>query len=159
MQVESVDPKLLRPSPGNPRKHPEAQIEKIAESIRRYGFTQPILIDSQKVVIAGHGRLLAARHLGLKVVPCISLDDLTPQQVAAYRIADNRIAQESEWDMVKLEAEIRELAAQGEALFTGLDQHEIDALISPIVFERGTRESQVGLNAKGNVCPNCGYKA
>jgi ParB-like chromosome segregation protein Spo0J len=159
MQVESVDPRLLRPSPGNPRKHPEAQIEKIAESIRRYGFTQPILIDAENVVVAGHGRLLAAQQLGLKSVPCISLDRLTPRQIAAYRIADNRIAQESDWDMAKLEIELRALVAEGDAIFTGLDKHEIDALIAPVVFERGKKESQIGLNAKGSVCPNCGYQA
>jgi ParB-like chromosome segregation protein Spo0J len=83
----------LIPYSRNPRTHSEEQIAQIAASIREFGFTNPILLDSKKGIIAGHGRLAAAKKLDLKIVPCIDLSHLTEEQKRAYIIADNKLAQ------------------------------------------------------------------
>ena len=95
----------LRPYAHNPKTHPEAQIDKIARSIEEFGFLVPILIDGDNSIIAGHGRLLAARKLGLAEISTICVDHLTEAQIRAYRIADNRLT-ESAWDLEMLESEI-----------------------------------------------------
>jgi DNA modification methylase len=99
----------LKPDPGNPRTHPKKQIEQIAASIKAFGFVNPVLIDEDGGVIAGHGRLLAAKKLGLKTVPSIELADLTAAQKRGLRIADNRIAQNSGWDQDLLRIELQAL--------------------------------------------------
>jgi len=83
---------------GNPRTHSERQIRQIATSIKTFGFTNPVLIDSSNTVIAGHGRVHAAKQLGLDTVPTIQLEHLTPEQVRAYVIADNKLAECAGWD-------------------------------------------------------------
>src|SRR6202047_4983912 len=88
----------LIPFARNPRTHSDAQIAQIAASIAEFGFNSPILVDSNAGIIAGHGRLLAARKLGLKEVPVIVLDHLTESQKRAYIIADNKLALNSGWD-------------------------------------------------------------
>ena len=97
----------------NPRIAPEAAIAKVAASLAEYGWRQPIVVDAQDVIIAGHTRLLAARRLSLARVPVHVATDLTPQQVKAYRLADNRTAEESSWDLELLPLEISELADLG----------------------------------------------
>lgn len=92
----------------NPRAHPTRQIEALAESMRTFGFTAPILITDNGEVVAGHGRLEAAKHMGLDTVPTITLQDLTPEQVRAYRIADNKLAEMSKFNEALL---IEEMAA------------------------------------------------
>jgi DNA modification methylase len=99
----------LKPDPGNPRTHPKAQIEQIAASIKAFGFVNPVLIDEAGGVIAGHGRLLAARKLGLETVPTIEVAGLTAAQKRGLRIADNRIAQNSGWDHDLLRLELHAL--------------------------------------------------
>jgi DNA modification methylase len=99
----------LKPDPGNPRTHPKKQVEQLAASIRAFGFVNPVLIDEAGCVIAGHGRLLAARKLGLKTVPTIELTGLTAAQKRGLRIADNRIAQNSGWDQDLLRIELQAL--------------------------------------------------
>src|SRR5690349_3837609 len=88
----------LIPYARNPRTHSEAQVAQIAASIAEFGFNNPILVDTQAGVIAGHGRLLAARKLQLSEVPIIVLDHLSPTQKRAYIIADNRLAENAGWD-------------------------------------------------------------
>ena len=83
----------LKPDPGNPRRHSKKQIRQIANSIRVFGFNVPILIDRDGHVIAGHGRLLACRELGMDEVPTVCLDHLTPEQIRAFRIADNKLTE------------------------------------------------------------------
>ena len=102
----------LTPYPSNPKEHPPEQIERIAASIQEFGFLVPLVIDSQGVIVAGHGRYEAARLLKLETVPTISAGSLTPEQIRAFRIADNRVA-ESAWDDAVLEQELRELHAAG----------------------------------------------
>jgi hypothetical protein len=94
----------------NPRLVSEAAIAKVAASIREFGFRQPIVVDGKGVVIAGHTRLAAAKQLGLERVPVLVAADLSPEQVKAYRLADNRTAQETTWDLTLLPIELDELA-------------------------------------------------
>ena len=97
----------------NPRIAPEAAIAKVAASLAEYGWRQPIVVDPDGVIVVGHTRLLAAKRLGLAEVPVHVATDLTPQQVKAYRLADNRTAEESSWDLELLPLEISELARSG----------------------------------------------
>ena len=107
----------VKPYASNPRFN-EAAIERVAELIREYGFTQPILLDPDNVIIAGHSRYLAARQVGLEQVPTITLSHLTPEQVRAYRIADNRSAEYSTWNWLVLGDELTELSRAGVDLST-----------------------------------------
>src|ERR1700751_4616884 len=100
----------LKPDPKNPRSHTPKQVRQIAKSIRQFGFVVPIVVDQHGNVIAGHGRLLAARQLGLKVVPTIRLDHLTPAQAKAFQIADNRLTENSEWNDRLLAEAFQELS-------------------------------------------------
>lgn len=108
MKVLYVDPLDLIPYENNPRINDYA-VKKVLESIKEYGFTNPILVDKDLVIIAGHTRREAAILAGLERVPYIIKDDLTPEQVKAYRIADNKLAELSTWDEEALKAELFEL--------------------------------------------------
>lgn len=98
----------LIPYENNPRKNDEA-VEKVALSISAFGFKVPIVIDKEHVIVTGHTRLKAAKKLGLKTVPCILADDLTEEQIKAFRLADNKVAEFSEWDQEKLLKELESL--------------------------------------------------
>jgi len=110
LNVEYRRVEALVPYARNPRTHSEAQIAKIAASIVEYGWTNPILVDGNNGIIAGHGRLAAARKLGLDEVPVIELAHLTPAQKRAYVIADNRLALNAGWDEEMLALELAELS-------------------------------------------------
>lgn len=103
--------KELKPYKKNAKKHPKTQVEQIANSIKEFGFTQPVLIDKDNNVVAGHGRVLGAKKAGLKEVPTLCLDDLTEEQIKAYRLADNKL-NESDWDYNLVDEEIQELLEQ-----------------------------------------------
>lgn len=98
------------PYENNPRNNKDA-IEKVAESIKEFGFKVPIIVDKGGIIVAGHTRLEAAKLLGLKKVPVIIADDLTPEQVKAFRLADNKVAEFSTWDFKKLNEELSELGS------------------------------------------------
>ena len=100
--------KELKPYKKNAKKHPKEQVEQIANSIKEFGFTQPVLIDKNNCVVAGHGRILGAKKAGLKEVPTLCLDDLTEEQIKAYRLADNKL-NESEWDSGLLKESLDEI--------------------------------------------------
>ncbi|MDT7040790.1 DNA methyltransferase [Candidatus Nitronereus thalassa] len=122
----------LHPYSRNPRTHSKKQIQKLVDSIRTFGFTNPILIDATKRVIAGHGRLAAAKLLGLETVPTICLEYLTEEQVRAYVIADNRLAELAGWDRELLALELQyldELEIDFDLTITGFDTSEIDVMI------------------------------
>lgn len=105
MNVQNRKLSELTPYPGNAKKHDEKQIANVAESIRQYGFVQPIVVDRDDVIIIGHCRALAAKKLGMDEVPCVSMDDLTPEQVNALRLVDNK-SNESDWDFDLLAEEL-----------------------------------------------------
>lgn len=96
----------------NPRNN-DAAVDAVAKSIQDFGFKVPIVIDRNNVIIAGHTRLKAAKRLALETVPCIVADDLTEEQIKAFRLADNKTAELAEWDFEKLETELAELAEMG----------------------------------------------
>jgi len=106
MKIKEIKIDLLKPYKLNAKQHPEAQIKGIAESIKRFGFTQPLVVDKDNEIIIGHGRLEAAKLLGLSSIPCVQLDDLKPEEIKALRLIDNRIA-ETGWDseMLKLDVD------------------------------------------------------
>jgi len=125
----------LKPYARNPRTHSDKQINQIANSIRRFGFTNPVLIDSELGVIAGHGRIEAAKLLGIAEVPTIRLDHMTEAQKRAYVIADNRLAENAGWDRELLALELQYLSVLDldfDATITGFDTPEIDILIEGI---------------------------
>ncbi len=98
----------LIPYENNPR-HNETAVEYVANSIKEFGFKNPIIIDKDNVIVAGHTRLLAAKELGLEEVPCIMADDLTDEQVKAFRLADNKTAEIASWDFELMDAEIDDI--------------------------------------------------
>ncbi len=108
-KYENVKIEKIKPYARNARMHDDLQIKKIADSIKEFGFINPVLIDSEYTVIAGHGRILGAKKLGLQEVPCIFIEDLTATQKAAYIIADNKLAEDAGWDMSILSKELEEL--------------------------------------------------
>lgn len=108
MEVLEMRVEDLTPYENNPRRNEDA-VEKVAASIQEFGFKVPIIIDRDGVIIAGHTRLKAATMLGLKTVPVIRADDLTPDQVKAFRLADNKVGEFSMWDLDALEAELATL--------------------------------------------------
>jgi ParB-like nuclease domain len=126
----------------NAKTHPDTQIDRIANSIRLHGFDQPIVIDSQNIIIKGHGRLLAAKKLGCELVPVIKRNDLTLLQAAASRLADNRVA-ESPWDENLLPLELNMLDEQGIDLAesTGFSEEEIKELIGSLNFDEGSGQA------------------
>ena len=132
-QIETLDINSLIPYARNARTHSEAQIAQIAGSIKEFGFTNPILIDKDNGIIAGHGRVAAARKLNLTEVPCIRLEHLSETQRKAYILADNRIALNSGWEADLLSTELEELKDLGINLESlGFDSDEIDALLNKI---------------------------
>lgn len=112
--------KELKPYKKNAKKHNKEQVEQIANSIKEFGFTQPVIIDKHDCVIAGHGRILGAKKAGLKQVPTVCLDELTEEQIKAYRLVDNKL-NESEWDYSLLDEEIEQLTDMDMDLF-GFDE-------------------------------------
>lgn len=133
----------LKPDPRNPRRHSPAQIRQIAKSIETFGFNVPILVDAGLKVIAGHGRLLGAQKLGLSVVPTIQLDHLTAVQSRAFRIADNRLTENSAWDDRLLAEQLKELS-ELELDFsleaTGFAMGEIDLRIEGLTVPAETED-------------------
>lgn len=109
MEVVNVPARELIPYEKNAKQHPPEQVEHIANSIREFGFRQPLVIDADNVVVIGHGRLLAAKKLGMDEVPCVRADDLSEAQIKALRLADNK-TNESEWDFSALEDELADLS-------------------------------------------------
>ncbi len=135
--------KELVPYARNSRTHSDEQVAQIAASIKEWGFTNPILIDADGGIIAGHGRLLAAQKLGLKDVPCIVANDWTDAQKKAYVIADNKLSLNAGWDNAMLAVEFGELADLGFDIgLTGFTLDEIN-LLSPQVIEGLTDEDAV----------------
>lgn len=144
MQIQEVAVEALIPYAKNSRTHSDAQVAQIAASIKEFGWTNPILVDGTKGIIAGHGRLMAARKLGLVKVPVIELKDMTESQKKAYVIADNQLAMNAGWDIELLKIEVADLNEDGFDLeLLGFDNKMLDSLLEPEVKEGLTDEDQV----------------
>ena len=126
MKIELLPVESITPYARNPRKNSGVPVAKIKASLKEFGWQQPIVVDVDKVIIAGHTRYLAALELGLKEIPVHIATNLTSAQVKAYRIADNRTAQEAQWDMELLNLEIQDLKELDFNLdLTGFDPDEL----------------------------------
>ena len=144
MKVEQIAADDLIPYINNSRTHDSNQVSQIAASIKEFGFTNPILIDKDNGIIAGHGRLMGAQKLGLKNVPCIRLGDLSEAQKKAYIIADNKLALNADWDLEMLSIEIEELQALDFDIdLLGFTIDELDAMDANPEVEGLTDEDEV----------------
>jgi ParB-like chromosome segregation protein Spo0J len=156
IEYRSLD--SLVPYARNPRTHSEEQIAQIAASIREFGFTNPILIDSKQGIIAGHGRFAAAKELGLEKVPCIDLSHLTDEQKRSYLIADNKLALNGGWNDELLRLELTDLKELGADLeLTGFDAMELaDIMLGKDVEFKEFDESAAD-DVQLLTCPKCGH--
>ncbi len=137
----------LHPYENNPRKN-EGAVPYVAESIRRYGFKVPIVIDKDGVIVAGHTRYLASIELGLETVPCIVADDLTDEEIKEFRLVDNRVQEFSGWDFSLLDAELQELNFDFDFKFPEVEDIDIDDF-----FED---QEETEKEPKQIKCPHCG---
>ena len=160
MQIVERSVEELIPYENNPRNNGPA-VEKVAASIKAFGIKVPIIVDKDNVIVAGHTRLLAAKELGIKVVPCIVADDLTEAQVKAFRLADNKVSEFSGWDFEKLDEELAGLACvdlDGSidmSAFGFSDSPEIDWTETPEISPDNYTEPE-----KDQLkCPSCGHVA
>ena len=146
MDVRNISVKDLIPYDRNTKKHDKTQINNVAESIKQYGFVQPIVIDKNNTVVIGHCRLLAAKQLKMKEVPCVCVEDLTEEQVNALRIVDNK-SNESEWDFDILPDELAEL---------DLSAFDFDFCVNLDEDDKETKErEEIELNESISVVVEC----
>lgn len=156
MDIIEMSVDALIPYENNPRRNDKA-VDKVALSISAFGFKVPIIIDADDVIVAGHTRLKAAKKLGLKTVPCIRADDLTDEQIKAFRLADNKVSEFAEWDEEKLLAELEELENIDMSLY-GFDELEKELsqfdedMLNELFEDAPEKEKQ----AKTIKCPHCG---
>ena len=146
MDVKNISIGEIVPYAKNAKKHDKRQIDNVAESIRQYGFVQPVVIDRDGVIVIGHCRVLAAKKLGMESVPCVCVDDLTPEQVNALRLVDNK-TNESDWDMDLLSMELPEIDLSAFDFDFGVSLDEDDT-------ETNERE-EIALNESISVVVEC----
>jgi ParB-like chromosome segregation protein Spo0J len=160
VQIKTVAVEKLIPYVKNSRTHSDAQVAQIAASIKEFGWTNPILVDGENGIIAGHGRLMAARKLGHKEVPVIELAHMTDSQKRAYVIADNQLAMNAGWDTSLLSLELADLKEVGFDLeILGFNSEDLKTFTEEINFDAGTEEDQGKLDQldpKWVCCPHCG---
>lgn len=160
LKIEMVDIEKVRPYEANPRKIPPEAIEKVANSIREFGFRQPIVTDKDYVIIAGHTRFQAAKALGLKQVP-VHVANMTEEQARAYRIADNKTNEFASWDSMFLKSELDKLAqADFDLGLTGFGAAELEkALKTSEEKTPGSREfTSDDFDKFKHKCPRCGFE-
>lgn len=160
-KLELVEVDRLIPYARNARTHGDDQVAQIAGSIKEFGFNNPVLIAGDGSIIAGHGRVMAARKLGMKSVPCVRLEHLTDSQRRAYILADNKIALNSGWDEELLQIELLDLNAEKFPMAVlGFDANELNlAMGLGAKFLPGTENQQSNLDEKAPIrCPSCGHE-
>lgn len=158
MDIKDIAISELIPYEKNPRKNDNA-VDAVANSIKQFGFKVPIVIDAKNVIVCGHTRLKAAKVLGLQSVPCVVADDLTPKQLKAFRLADNKTAELASWDFEPLDEELAELSVDIDELGFdmndfGFEHHtavDIDDFFEP-------HESVATKKKKSVKCPHCGQE-
>lgn len=136
MKIVEMKVADLIPYERNPR-HNDGAVDYVAESIKQFGFNVPIVIDKDNTVVCGHTRLKAAKKLKIKTVPCVVKDDLTEEEIRAYRLADNRAAEKAEWDLALLDIELAEIETIDMTLL-GFDDAEEEAEDQPAEPSRET---------------------
>jgi ParB-like chromosome segregation protein Spo0J len=157
-KMVSVD--SLIPYARNSRTHSDEQVAQIAASIKEFGFLNPIIVDGDNGIIAGHGRVLAAQKLKIDQLPCIEANHLTEAQRKAYVIADNKLALNAGWDDKLLKIELNELGKLGfDLTLTGFELDELSEIFDEPDFDAGSEEDQGKLDEldpKMCTCPKCG---
>ena len=158
LKIETIDIERVIPYARNPRKNAGA-VDKVAASLREFGFRQPIVVDENYTVIVGHTRLLAAKKLGMTEVPIHIADGLTAAQVKAYRIADNRVGEEAEWDRELLQVELHDIESKEfDVALTGFDGAELSEIMFPSDNAPNDFKSYDDEIETKHECPKCGYK-
>ena len=153
MKVETVSIDRIKPYENNPRNNDYA-VDAVANSIKEFGWQQPIVVDNDRVIIAGHTRYRAAKQLKLKEVPIVVADKLTKEQVNAYRLADNKVGELANWDTKKLDDELQNLLDQIDMTDFGFDENiEFDPA-DDIDVDLETDDKDKKLIQV--TCPNCG---
>jgi len=162
-KLEHWSVERLKPYELNARTHSPEQVAQIAASIQEFGFTNPILVDGKDGIIAGHGRLMAAKDLGLKEVPVVVLDHLTPDQKRAYVLADNKLALNAGWDADLLQQEIMALSAvEFDLGLLGWSENELAGMLDPEGIDRAEAPEEFA-EVDDDIetdhrCPSCGYE-
>ena len=149
VQTELVELSALKPYENNPRRNDDA-VKPVAESIKAFGFKVPIVIDSDNVIVAGHTRYKAAQLIGLKQVPCIRASHLSPKQIKAFRLADNKVGEKSVWDKALLNAEVGSLLDAMDLSIFGFE-------IKQPKHDDGESTPGTGVAENDNyiICPRC----
>lgn len=163
MEIQSIPLSNLIPYVRNAKTHPKEQVDKIAQQISQVGFLVPIVVDKEMVVVSGHGRLLAAKALGMDMVPVVIATHLTEDQAMAWRIADNKVA-ESPWDMQMLGFDIKTLAMHEANLeLTGFELKDAQKIISDFsggeptpIAEEAAAAQEESTHKEPTICPHCG---
>jgi hypothetical protein len=158
MKIKMLPISSITPYQKNPRVIPDSAVKKVADSIKEFGWNQPIVVDKNSVIIVGHTRYLAAKLLNLESVPVHVAADLTDEQVTAYRIADNRTGEESTWDDVALRDEFSKIA-DAAISSTSFDMEEIEKIMRTVI-DHEIISSKKGENSSGsrlNSLVGCGY--
>lgn len=150
MKVHEIELSNLVEYENNPRNN-DGAVEAVAASIREFGFKVPIVVDENNVIIAGHTRLKAARMLGLESVPCIVADDLTPEKIKAFRLADNKVGELAGWNFAKLEEELSALSSTFDMTDFGFPEPQ-DVDIDSFFEDAEHKEKE----PKRIQCPHCG---
>lgn len=160
MQIEQIELTKLVPYARNSRVHSDEQIAQIMASIKEFGFTNPVLIDSDNQIIAGHGRVIAAQRLEMKIVPTITLEHLTDAQKKAYVIADNKLALNAGWDPEMLRIELDDLGLSSfDLTLTGFSKNEIERINESLDVEPPSDFSEFDESIETQYqCPKCKYE-
>lgn len=151
MELKEIKISEIKPYEKNTKKHTEEQVKNVMESIKQFGFVQPLVIDKDSVIVIGHCRYEAAKQLGFKTIPCYAANDLSETQIRKLRIIDNK-SNESAWDYANLDIELEDLDFEGfDFDFSGITEHDNE------FFESLLEESeQKAKEPKKIQCPHCG---
>ena len=150
MNIKEIAIANLREYENNPRNNDSA-VDAVAESIREFGFKVPIVIDGNNMIVCGHTRVKAAKKLGMETVPCIIANDLTPEQIKAFRLADNKTGELAGWDFAKLEEELSALDGFDMSAFGSAQNEDVD--IDSFFEDAGEKKEN---EPKRIQCPHCG---
>ena len=152
LEIKYININDIKPYENNPRFNDNA-VEYVKNSIKEFGFKNPVILDKDNVIVAGHTRVKSAKELGIEEIPCIYADDLTEEQVKAFRLADNKVAEMAEWDFELLDEELADLENMTDFGFEDVD----------IEIETKAENKELDIDNYSdeqfkNECPKCGFK-